>query len=215
MRDSVLRVLSPCTGRLQSALGGRGLVGRQARPCKWARSALCDNRGVSHDPASSKILQAVDDVDWHGYSMPPSEQWYRADNVPAAFRLLVASSSQEEGQNAYNGMLSAIGNNHAGCLYPAAVPAVPLLTRVARELLGWPRWSALEILIECLIFSVDREEFVDPSGSTIRTKDAIVTAVRSTREDLQRLAQEQVAFPPAKSAQDLLEQLDEEPWVAE
>ena len=170
---------------------------------------------MSHDPASGKILQAVDEVDWHGYSMPPSEQWYRADDVPAAFRLLVATSSQDAGWDAYNRMLFAIGNNHAGCLYPAAVPAVPLLTRVVRELLGWPRWSALEILIECLTFSVDREEFVDPSGSTIRTKDAIVTAVRSTREDLQRLAREQVVVPTAKSAQDLLEQLDEEPLVAE
>ncbi|UUV29886.1 hypothetical protein NQK81_34765 [Amycolatopsis roodepoortensis] len=170
---------------------------------------------MSHDPASGKILQAAYKVDWPGYSMPPSEQWYRSDDVPEAFRILVAASNQKEGRDAYNRMLFAIGNNHAGCLYPAAVPAVPLLIRVVRELRGWPRWSALEILIECLTFGVDREEFIDPSGSTIRTKDAIVAAVRSAREDIQRLARDQVVAPTSTSAQDLLEQLDDEPLASE
>jgi hypothetical protein len=33
------------------------------------------------------------------------------------------------------------------------------VARVVRELDGWPRWAALEALIECLAFGVDREQF--------------------------------------------------------
>jgi hypothetical protein len=167
--------------------------------------------GVPHapDPAID-VLRAVDEVDWFAYSMPPSQQWYRPRSVPKAFRLLVAVSNQEQGWAAYNAMLFAVGNNHAGCLYPAAVPAAPLLTRVVRELHGWPRWAALEILIDYLAFDVDRVRFTDPTGSVIETKEAILAAVRNIHEDLERLTKEPAAAPIAKSARDLLEQLDEQ-----
>jgi hypothetical protein len=102
--------------------------------------------------------------------MPLSEQWHEPGDVPAAFRRLVAVSSRQEGDAAYSAVLFAIGNNHAGCLYPAAAPAALLLVRVAREHQGWVRQTALEILIDCVLFGVDREQFVDPSGAVVRTK---------------------------------------------
>jgi hypothetical protein len=163
------------------------------------------------EPEPGGVLQAVAEVDWSAYAMPPSEQWYRPDRVPAAFTLLATASNQEEGQAAYNAVLFAVGNNHAGCLYPAAAPAASLLMRVVREQPGWPRWAALEILIEFLAFDVDREEFVDPSGSVVQTSDVILTTIGTMRGDLEHLSREQSAVPTAKSAQDLLEQLDEEP----
>jgi hypothetical protein len=164
--------------------------------------------GVFSDPGPGGILRAVGEVDWSAYAMPPSEQWYRPDRVPDAFRLLVSASDQEEGWAAYDTILYAVGNNHAGCLYPAAVPAAPLLVRVVREVPGWSRWAALEILIEYLSFEVDREEFVDPAGSVIHARGAIVATVRSIREDLERLALQPATDPTAKSARDLLELMD-------
>jgi hypothetical protein len=161
---------------------------------------------IAEDP-SADVLRAVREVDWAAYAMPPSEQWYEGGDVLRAFRRLVAVASQQEADDAYNAMLFAIGNNHAGCLYPAAAPAVPLLIRVAREYQGWARQAALEILIECVSFDVDRDQFTDPSGQVVRTKDVIVAAVQGMREDLERLAQEETDYRPARA---LLELLDDE-----
>ena len=164
---------------------------------------------MAEDLDNADILGAVREVDWAAYAMPPSEQGYEPGDVPAAFRRLVAVSSRQDGDAAYSAVLFAIGNNHAGCLYPAAAPAAPLLVLVAREHQGWVRQTALEILIDCVLFGVDREQFVDPSGAVVRTKDAILAAVQGMREDLERLAQE-AADICAGSARDLLERLDDE-----
>jgi hypothetical protein len=164
---------------------------------------------MPEDLDNADVLRAVREVDWAAYAMPPSEQWYEPGEVPMAFRRLVAVSNRQEGDAAYSAALFAIGNNHAGCLYPAAAPAAPLLVRVAREHQGWVRQTALEILIDCVLFGVDREQFVDPSGAVVRTKDAILTAVQGMREDLERFAQEQDGIY-AGSARDLLERLDDE-----
>jgi hypothetical protein len=124
-------------------------------------------------------------------------------------------------------MLSAVGNNHAGYLYPAAVPATPLLARNIRERSGWSQWAAMEILIEFLSFDVDREEFTDPARALVRTTKAILGAVLEIHDDLERLAAARsvggrpvsnwptdgrppAVVPIGDSAADLLEALDEE-----
>jgi hypothetical protein len=166
--------------------------------------------GVYPDSVPNGVLRVVDEVDWSAYAMPPSGQWYRPADVPAAFRRLVTASTQEEARRAYDDMLFAVGNNHAGCLYPAAAPAAPLLVRVVREQQGWSCWAALEILIEFLLFDVDREEFVESTGTTTRVKDVILAAVRSLYEYLEWLTQQRSTVPIAKSARDLLDQLDKD-----
>jgi hypothetical protein len=161
------------------------------------------------DLGNADVLRVVREVDWAAYTMPPSEKRYEPGDVPAAFRRLVAASNQQEGNAAYSAVLFAIGNNHAGYLYPAAAPAAPLLVRVAREHQGWARKIALEILVDCVLFDADRDQFVDPSGAVVRTKDAILTAVQGMREDLKRFAQAEADIC-AESARDLLERLDHE-----
>jgi hypothetical protein len=156
------------------------------------------------------LLRAVDAVDWAAYAMPPSQRWYSPEQVPAAFRRLLLASGQAEARAAYDRMLFAVGNNHAGCLYPAAVPAAPLLARVVRERWGWARWAAIEILTEFVVFDVDRAEFTDPAGLRVDAKDAIVAAVLEIHDDLVRLGRSPIVVPAGESARDLLEALDEE-----
>jgi hypothetical protein len=163
---------------------------------------------VSNEFDSGGVLRAARSVNWAAYSMPPSAQWYHPDVVPAAFELLTTASSEEEGRDAYNSMLFAVGNNHAGCLYPAAVPATPLIVRVAREHEGWQRWAALEILIECLAFDVDREQFTGPTGSVVHAKEAIIAATRDLHDDLLAMAQPQDTSPVATSARLIIEHLE-------
>ena len=163
--------------------------------------------GMPEDPGNGGVLRAVREVDWAAYAMPPSAQWYEPGKVLAAFRRLVAVSTRQKGRAASSAVLFAIGNDHEGTLYPAAAPAAPLLVPVAREHQGWVRWAALEILMDCLDFGPDREQFIDPSGAAVRTRDAILTAVQGMRQDLGRLAQQETDIC-AGSARVLLEQLD-------
>lgn len=165
---------------------------------------------MPNDPDHVALLQAVRGVDWAAYAAALSAPWYRPDKVPAAFGQLLTASSRDEGRKAYHSVLNSVGNDHAGCLHPAAAPAVRLLARAVREHQGWARWTALEVLIEFLAFDVDQEEFIDPSGSATRTKDVILTAVQELRPDLERLAHEQLTDATAKSARDLLQNLDDE-----
>jgi hypothetical protein len=114
------------------------------------------------------------------------------------------------GWAAYDRMLFAVGNNHAGCLYPAAVPAAPLLTRIVRDHSGWSRWATLEILIEFLAFDATPAEFTDPAGSLINVKEAVLATVSDLHDDLVRLALSPVVVPAGESSRDLLEVLDDE-----
>jgi hypothetical protein len=177
--------------------------------------------------SGSEFLRAVDAVDWAAYAIPPSPLEYIAERVRRAFRRLWAVSSWAAASTAYDDMLLAVGNNHAGCLYPAAVPAAPLLARIVRERSGWSRCAAMEILIEFLSFGVDLAEFTDPAGTLIATKDAIIEAVLDIHDDLEQLSATRSVgarptsswptdgWPPAvapigDSAADLLEALDDE-----
>jgi hypothetical protein len=174
-----------------------------------------------------ELLRAVVAVDWVSYGIPPVPLGYSPARVPSAFRRLLAVSSWAEAATAYGEMLCAVGNNHAGYLYPAAVPAAPLLAQIVREQSGWTRWATTEILIEFVSFGVDREEFTDPAGEPVRTKEAILEAVLEIHDDLERLGTARSAGtrpvsswptngqPPADvpmgdSAADLLEVVDDE-----
>lgn len=163
---------------------------------------------MPNTPVNAGVRQAVAAVDWAAYAMAPSAEWYRPESVPVAFELLLTASNEQEGRAAYNAMLFAIGNNHAGLLYPAALPAAPLLVRIARECKDWVRWTALEILIEFTAFDVDCEQIVAPSGAVVPTKKTIIAAIWSLFDELELIAQHQDSpVPTAQSARDLLNYL--------
>jgi len=61
-------------------------------------------------------------------------------------------------------------------------------------------------------FEVDRELFTDVTGRSVRTREAIVVAIRSLRGDLEAMAagSDQYGWPTARSARLLLDDLDRE-----
>jgi hypothetical protein len=164
---------------------------------------------MATDPESADVLRLVAAVDWAAYAMPPSAEWYHPEEVPAAFEMLTAARTKEQGDAAYDAMLFAVGNNHAGLLYPAAAAAAPLVVRVARECDGWARRAALEILCELTSFSVDREQFIDPTGRVVHAKETILAEIESLRDHLEHIAAmpDPDPVPTAQSARDLLEYL--------
>ena len=163
-------------------------------------------------PADDDIRRAVDAVDWAAYSMPPSVEDYEPERVPRAFDRILSASNEEQGRDAYDAMLSAVGNNHAGWLYPAALPAAKLIIRIARECGGFVRWSALEVLIEFLSFGWDPKWIVDPSdGKQVHLRPAVVAMVQDMRAELELMAVgENGVAPTPYSAGELVSLLDEE-----
>ena len=88
-------------------------------------------------------MDAVRLVDWAAWSMPPAAEHYLPAHVPAAFEELLSATSESGSLQAYNSVMDAAAHNHSGWVYAAAVPAAPLLARVARERDGWVRQTAL------------------------------------------------------------------------
>ena len=101
-------------------------------------------------------------VQWSRFPGPPH---YSPDEVPLAFAELLAVTDEASSDAAYNRMLFAVGNNHAGPLYPASVAAVYEVVRAALERTAWVRHCALNILIEMVCFAPE------PGFEPFRTHD--------------------------------------------
>lgn len=154
------------------------------------------------------LLHEARVVDWAAYAagIEPSEsEYYHPEDVPVAFWQLLSAADEREGRAAYDAMLWAIGNNSAGLLYPAAVPATPLIVRIARECDGWVRWAALDILIEFTSFGVDSKRFVSPTGELVDFRESVYAAIHDLRDDLVAMAQAPGdGIPTGRSAAELL-----------
>jgi len=158
---------------------------------------------------ASAIARAAADVDWSAYTMPPSTEDYRPEDVPVAFVQLWSSTTQTEAQSAYDAVLESIVHNHSGWLYAAAVPATPLLTRMVLETTGLPRRMAIHLLANLLWWSTPGQEFTDPYGVTIRTREFIRNTIQVTRPTLLELSTGTARKPITVAAFELLEALDE------
>jgi hypothetical protein len=76
---------------------------------------------------------------------------------------------------AYNKLLYAVGNNHAGTYYPVALVLVCDLARLLTAEQTWPRVSALEVLLDlCASFEPQPgfESILLPDGSSRNTSAA-------------------------------------------
>ena len=151
-------------------------------------------------PKGEGIRQLVDAIDWSAFLDAPFAEEYRPGDVPAAFDLLLADRTQEDADASYGAMLWAVGNNHAGVLFPAAAAATPLVIRVARDFDRWARFAALQILIE----------FVSFGAGPGRTKEVIYAEINVERACFDSMAAELDGGAPytGKAARELLQVLD-------
>jgi hypothetical protein len=152
-------------------------------------------------------MDAVRSVDWAAWSMPPATEWYLSARVPDAFKELLSVTSEPESLQAYNSVMDAVAHNHSGWVYAAAVPAAPLLARVARECGGRVRRTALEILADLLCFTVAGQQFTGPAGEIVSTRDAVRRVAVELPPVLRNLQAEGEA-PGAPSARFLIEAIE-------
>ncbi|SCY51756.1 hypothetical protein SAMN02927923_01535 [Microvirga guangxiensis] len=134
------------------------------------------------------LLDALSKVDWTSQSQPP-------ENAPGtlqkALLAIADAASQDSAWRAYNNLLSATGNNHAGTYYPVAVAVVPILGKVIEQGRDWPSWAALNVLID-LYCSFDpepgQEIFLSSSRTVERVEAALGEAISSLRPLFKRIA---------------------------
>lgn len=101
-------------------------------------------RGCSGD-WGEVMLDELDLVNWDCIPQPP---WNGPGEIPAALRALATTSSDDDSWHAYNRILYATGNNHAGTYYPVALNLVPFLGEILRHGQIWSRLRALDILVD-------------------------------------------------------------------
>lgn len=119
----------------------------------------------------------------------PGPRWYEPKSVPRALVLLRSARSEADARSAYDSVLFAVGNNHAGSLYPIAAAAVHDILGDIAERSGWSRSAALEILGELLRFSPEPDfaTFRRSDGTTVDVSLEIVLAVRGSAQLLLRI----------------------------
>jgi hypothetical protein len=90
-------------------------------------------------------LEEVDLVDWVALAQP---DWNTPSSVPRAIRRLALARTEEDSWAAYNDVLFAVGNNHAGTYHPIALAALPFLACILRSPSPVARQRVLDILID-------------------------------------------------------------------
>ncbi|MER6174905.1 hypothetical protein [Streptosporangium sp. NPDC001681] len=126
-------------------------------------------------------------VDW---SRIPGTCWYRPEDAQAAVEVLAHSASAGQAVRALADLRSTVSNDHAGTLYPAAVPATSVFLRVISDRPGPPRQEALNTLLDwwgCFQPEPGFETYEDPSSGSVALIEGITSRVRSAADVLHRV----------------------------
>jgi hypothetical protein len=131
-------------------------------------------------------------VDW---ALIPGTRWYRPELAAAAADALVRADTPGRAVQAVADLRYAVSNDHAGSLYPAAVPAASVFVQVILEQPGEPRAYALSTLLDwwgCFGPEPGFEVYHDPGGGPVEITEGIMQRVRQAADALEQLA---AAFP--------------------
>jgi hypothetical protein len=146
------------------------------------------------------------------WSAIPGPEYYDPGSVRNAFeRLLDPASSARD---AAAGLRRAVGNDHAGTLYPAAVMATGELIKLIEANPGRRREIAISVLLDWWgMFQAEPgyEVFVDSDRETVELIPAIIELVESARPVIADVA---ISDPVAAKKAELLLKCLDTGWVA-
>jgi hypothetical protein len=132
------------------------------------------------------MLENLLKVDWSELSQP---EWNQPGAIPDALRELAAAADEDAARNSYNRVLFALGNNHAGTYYPAAVVAVPFLGEILEHGADWPRETVLDILIDySSSFGPELGETNGSDGSAEQVEAAMRESIAKLRSVVEVIA---------------------------
>jgi hypothetical protein len=153
------------------------------------------------------LLRQVDSIAWSRFAQP---EWNDPRSVAVAFAHAAIAVDATSCKSAYDRVLYALGNNHAGTYYPVVVAALPVFESLLNSQSLWAQRCALCILDD--LFASFRPEpgFESASlgGGVEDVEAAFEAGVRAFRPLLEALAME--AGPNAQPASELLLLIDED-----
>lgn len=124
------------------------------------------------------------------FSHYPAPEWNRPNSIIAALKDAQAANDHSSAMAAYNRVLYAIGNNHAGTYYPVAAVLVPALAPLLEGGQSWPRIAALEVLDD-LTCSFEPEPGFESmtlsDGTLCSTEEALHRAIAGLEPLLQSI----------------------------
>ncbi len=151
----------------------------------------------------------MDAVDWSRITDAPA---YRSELARAAVDALRGSPSAEHAARAVADLRYAVSNDHAGTLYPAAVPATTLFLKVIAAQPGPARMEALDALLDwwgCFVADPECDIYDDPERGPVDVCEGVAERVRAAADMLRRVAEDPSAGGHHRSAaKELLQNLD-------
>ncbi|MEV4248077.1 hypothetical protein AB0J63_32270 [Streptosporangium canum] len=131
---------------------------------------------------------AMDHMDWDRI---PGPTWYLPEAARAAMEALTRSADARQAARALADLRYTVTNDHAGTLYPAAVPAASVLLEAIGERPGPPRQEALNALLDWwgrFCPEPGFETYEDPSAGSVGLIEGIMRRVRDATDMLHRVA---------------------------
>jgi hypothetical protein len=128
----------------------------------------------------------VTEIAW---SAIPGPEYYDARLAESAFEGLLDPAPSA--RDAAASLRRAVGNDHAGTLYPAAVAATKWLVELIEANPGKPRDVAISVLLDWWgMFQAEPgyEVFIDSHGETVELIPAIMEFVESARPVIEAIA---------------------------
>lgn len=118
-------------------------------------------------------------------------RWYRPELAAGAVGALARAVTPGRAVQALADLRHAVSNDHAGSLYPAAVPAVDVFVQVILERPGEARAYALSTLLDwwgCFRPEPGFEIYDDPACGPVEITEGIMQRVRQAAAGLEQLA---------------------------
>ncbi|MCO5973078.1 hypothetical protein [Actinoallomurus soli] len=118
---------------------------------------------------------------------------YDPVSARAAVDALRDPRSAEHAARAVANLRYAVSNDHAGTLYPAAVPATALLLEVIADQPGPARMEALYALLDwwgCFVADPECGIHDDPERGLVDVREGVVERVRAAADMLRRVAKD-------------------------
>lgn len=149
------------------------------------------------------VVKRWQEIDWSAIPGPPE---YRPDTVATAFRALLAPHTDDRADPATM-MRFAVGNDHRGTIYPAAVAATAAMLDIIKVRPDRPRHTALGILLDWWA-SFDPEpgyeEYLDAAGERVDVVAAIRRTVLGATHMLEQVQKDQRDAVGGRLAAELL-----------
>lgn len=136
----------------------------------------------------------------------PQPESNESGTVEAALDALRNSDDESTANEAYDALLWAIGNNHAGTFYPVVLGVLPEIEQILMNGSAWAQRAAMESLIDLGGSFVPEEGYENHLGASVQ--GVLNAFIHSMRHHIAPLASGNDAR--AKSAVDLLELIDDQ-----